>query len=102
MKSPGIELEDLQKFLIQKGNTGKAEVQLFLEACLDFQRAKALRLPNILIGLPPPDVSEKKEALRREVKKLIRKYPDAPFLAQIEEEPEIVFKALSEIMWRNL
>jgi hypothetical protein len=104
MKSLGKELEELQRLLICKDAAGEADAKLFLEVCLDYQKAKVLRLPNILMGIPPPNVSGKEAVVKNTAKELLDKYPDLPqgFLTHVLSEPELVLKALNEIMWLNL
>lgn len=97
-------MEEVQKFLMRQGVSGKADANHFLQICLDYQNAKVMRLPNILMGVPAPNVSEKEAAVKSTAKNLLEKYPNAPqeFLTQVHSMPELVLKALNEIMWINL
>ncbi len=101
MKKPGQALEELIHMLNQKDTLA---AKTFFEACIEYQKSVALRLPNMLMNTAPPDVSKHEIAVREEVKKLRIQYSDLPqdFLIMIEDSPEIVLKALNEIMWRNL
>ncbi len=103
MKKPGQELEGLIQILNQKDALA---AKSFFEACIDYQKSVALRLPNMLMNAAPPDVLKHETAVRNEAKKLRTTCEDLnlpqEFLMMVESSPEIVLKALNEIMWRNL
>lgn len=64
---------------------------------------RALRLSNKLMGVTEPDVAKDEAAVKNAAKQLHSQNTDLPldFLAKIESSPEIVLRALNEIMWRN-
>ncbi|MFZ6015585.1 MAG: hypothetical protein ACOYUZ_04510 [Patescibacteria group bacterium] len=105
MENPGKQLEILQEALVKKGPAGKTAAQSFFEACLAFSRAKALRLPNMLMNEPQPDIKGAANGVISQAKEIKKKYPEIQndFLNQAADEPDpVVIRALIELMRRNL